>query len=348
MCSTRGQIYIYKRLMASLNMKLKERMRDDGILLFDGAMGTELQKYNPAASDYPDGKNGFNDGLCITHPEWVQSVHRSYLEAGADCITTNTFGSNVMKLDEYGLGNDTEKINEDAAGLARGVVDSFDSKKYVIGSMGPSGYLPSIEHKPEEDVSLDTVEDAFYRQAVGLVRGGVDGLVLETSVDLLELKTIIRAARRVDNSIPIIANITLAQSGCMLLGTPVEVVYTTVCNMGIDVFGINCSTGPLEMEDCIRWLNDADNADHPILVVPNAGIPDMDKNNGEYPLQAAEMSEIFADMLRKYSNIRVVGGCCGTTPEHIRMLRSVIDRHEQQTVSVPAMKKVPASFKDMP
>ena len=295
------------------------------MLLFDGAMGTELQKYEPGASDYPDGKTGFNDGLCITHPEWVQSVHRSYLEAGADCITTNTFGSNTIKLDEYGRGDNTEKINEDAARLAREVADSFSGpQRYVVGSMGPTGYLPSIMHKPEEEVSLDVVEDAFYRQAVGLIRGGVDGLVLETSVDLLELRTAIRAARRADGNIPIMANITLAQAGRMLLGTPIEAAYTSISGMGIDVFGINCSTGPLEMEDCIRWL-DA-NADRPVLVVPNAGIPDIsEEDGGEYPLQAAEMSEIFTDILRKYRGVRIVGGCCGTTPTHIAMLRAMID-----------------------
>lgn len=120
--------------------------------------------------------------------------------------------------------------------------------------------------------------------------------------------------------------------------TPVEAVYTTVSCMGIDAFGINCSTGPLEMEDCIRWLNDAGNSAHPILVVPNAGIPDMAKNNGEYPLQAAEMSEILADMLVKYPNIRVIGGCCGTTPEHMRMLRSVVNNHERRAVRVQAVR----------
>lgn len=119
---------------------------------------------------------------------------------------------------------------------------------------------------------------------------------------------------------------TLAQAGRMLLGTPVEVAYTTVCGMGIDVFGINCSTGPLEMEDSIRWLNDDGNVDRPILVVPNAGIPDIDKNGGEYPLQATEMLEIFAGFLRKYQNIRVIGGCCDTAPEYIRLLRELIDK----------------------
>ena len=149
-------------------MKLKERLQNGGVLLLDGAMGTELQKYGPGEADYPGDRAGFNDGLCITHPEWVQSIHRSYLEAGADCITTNTFGSNTMKLDEYGLGADTEKINENAAVLAREVADSFESGRYVVGSMGPTGYLPNIMHKPEEEVPLDAVEDAFYRRPPGL------------------------------------------------------------------------------------------------------------------------------------------------------------------------------------
>lgn len=319
-------------------MKLRERLHDGRILLLDGAMGTELQRHDPGESDYPGDKAGFNDGLCVTHPEWVQSVHRSYLEAGADCITTNTFGSNAIKLDEYGLGADTERINEGAARLAREVADSFKPEKYVVGSMGPTGYLPSIMHKPEEEIPLDAAEDAFYRQAAGLVRGGVDGLVIETSVDIVELKAAVRAARRVDKDIPVMANMTLAQAGRMLLGTPVEAAYNAVCGMGIDVFGINYSTGPLEMEDCIRWLDDPENADHPILVVPNAGIPDMGKNNGEYPLQAGEMSEIFADLLGKYPRIRVIGGCCGTTPEYIRMLRELIDNRAMAPAAEAAVR----------
>lgn len=305
-------------------MKLKKRLQAGGLLLLDGAMGTELQKHNPDASDYPGGRTGFSDGLCITHPEWVRDVHRSYLEAGADCLTTNTFGSNTMKLDEYGLGGDTEAINENAARLAREVADSFAGpERYVVGSMGPTGYLPSIEHRPGEEVPLDVVEDAFYRQAVGLIKGGADGLVLETSVDLVELKAAIRAARRAGKNLPVLANMTLAQAGRMLLGSPVEAAYAAVCNMGIDTFGLNCSTGPLEMEDCLRWLDD--NASLPVLAVPNAGIPDINTDGGAYPLQAAEMSGIFTDLLRRYPGIRVVGGCCGMTPDHIMMLRNVID-----------------------
>lgn len=306
--------------------KLRKHL-EDNILLLDGAMGTELKKYEPVAADYPDNHLEFNDGLCITHPEWVQSIYAQYLDAGCDCITTNTFGSNTIKLGEYGMSKDTEKINENSTRLAREMADIYADTtgrlRYVMGSMGPSGYLPSIVHDSNE-ISLDTLENAFYRQAQGLITGGgVDGIVLETSVDLLELKIMITAVKKVSDTVPIISNITLAQEGRMLLGTPTEAAYCTISAMGIDVFGINCSTGPREMQESIQWLDE--NSDHPILVVPNAGIPDVD-NDGVFPLQAAEMSEIFARLLRKHhKTIRIIGGCCGTTPTHIRMLRELVD-----------------------
>ena len=289
-------------------------------ILFDGAMGTELKKHNPTAADYPDNHLEFNDGLCLTHPEWVQSVYEQYLAAGADCLTTNTFGSNQIKLAEYGMQADTQRVNRNAVRLAREVADTH-TDKYVIGCMGPTGHLPSIQNKPEEEIALDVLEDAFYQQAVGLLSGGegADGIVIETTVDILELKIAIRAVRRVSADIPIFANITLAQGGRMLLGTSVDAAYVTVSQMGIDVFGINCSTGPAEMEDAIRWLDE--NARTPILVVPNAGIPDTD--NGKFPLQPVPMAATMSGLLTKYEKIRVIGGCCGTTPEHIRRLREI-------------------------
>ena len=302
---------------------LKEDLKNK-ILLFDGAMGTELQKLNPVESDFPGNRLGFNDGLNVTHPEWIKEVYRKYLEAGADCITTNTFGSNKIKLDEYGFGDKTTEFNRNAATLARDVADSFEDK-YVIGSIGPTGYIPSMIYPPEEERSLDDIENAFYLQVLGLIEGGVDGLVLETSQDILELKTAISAIKRTRTDVPILANITLGQASKMLFGTPTEAAYVTVSGMGIDVFGLNCSTGPEEMISSIQWLDE--NGDHPILVVPNAGIPEMD-NSGEYPLQPADMAGIMSGMMKKYHNIRIIGGCCGTTPEHIRSLRMVIDAHQ--------------------
>ena len=299
---------------------LKDDLKNK-ILLFDGAMGTELQKFDPQESDFPGNKYGFNDGLNVTHPEWILQIYRNYLEAGADCITTNTFGSNRIKLDEYGLGDKTTEFNKNAAMLARKAADSFEGK-YVIGSIGPTGYIPSMVYPPDEERSLDSIEDAFYLQALGLIEGGVDGLVLETSQDILELKIAISAIKRTGTGVPILANITLGQANKMLFGTPTEAAYVTISDMGIDAFGLNCSTGPEEMTSSIQWLDE--NSRHPILMVPNAGIPEMD-NSGVYPMTPDNMACIMRDMVKKYRNIRIIGGCCGTTPEHIRSLRTVID-----------------------
>lgn len=303
-------------------MRLKERLANKQILLFDGGMGTELQKYNPTESDFPKNKQGFSDGLNYTHPEWIKSIYKKYLEAGADCITTNTFGSNKIKLDEHGYGDKTTEFNQNAAMLARETADLFEDR-YVIGSIGPTGYLPSIMNPPAEERSLDEIEEAFYLQILGLLKGGVDGLVLETGQDILELKMAISAIKRTGTKVPILANITLGQANNMLLGTPTESAYATLSGMGIDTFGLNCSTGPKEMINSIQWLDE--NSDHPIMTSPNAGIPDMD-NAGEYPMQPDEMAEIVAEMIKKYKKIKIVGGCCGTTPTHIRALRKVIDR----------------------
>ena len=294
------------------------------ILLFDGSMGTELQKYNPTKNDFPKNKQGFSDGLNITHPKWIQEIYHNYLKAGADCITTNTFGSNKIKLDEYGFGDQTVEINRNAAMLARKSADIFSDDKYVIGSIGPTGYLPSMKYSPEEQRSLDDVQNAFYLQVKGLVEGGVDGLILETGQDILEMKLALAAIKQVGGTddMPVIASITFGMANKMLFGTQVDAAYVTLSGMGIDVFGINCSTGPEEMISSIQWLDE--NGDHPILVMPNAGIPDMDKS-GEYPLKPVQMADVMSGMVRKCHNIRVIGGCCGTTPEHIRHLRTVID-----------------------
>ena len=306
-------------------------LRDDlknKILLFDGAMATELQKHDPAKNDFPNDRYGFNDGLNITHPEWVVKIYHDYLKAGADCITTNTFGSNLIKLDEYGFGNRTVELNRNAALLARRALEPFKNEdRYVMGCIGPTGYMPSMERDPEYERSNESMEDAFHQQAAGLIEGGVDGIVLETSMDVLELKTAINAIKRTGTDIPIIANITLGQADNMLLGTPVDAAYTTISPLGIDAFGLNCSTGPEEMINSIRWLND--NSEHPISVVPNAGIPDMN-SPGLFPMTPENMADIMSTLLSKYHNIRIIGGCCGTTPEHIRQLRNVIDKHVGQ------------------
>lgn len=300
------------------------------ILLFDGAMGTEIQKLKPKPDDFPNSKDGFNDGLVLSRPEWIENIHRSYLNAGSDCIETNTFGSNQIKLQEYGFGEQTVSINKAAAELANSVVNEFaNGKKFVVGSMGPTGYLPSSNDPDLGNVPLNIIIDAFDMQAQGLLLGGVDVILIETSQDILEVKLAIigsfNAMEKTGKKVPIIANVTLDKYGKMLLGTNVQSAYTTVSDMGISVFGLNCSTGPVEMESSIRWLDEQNEL--PILVMPNAGMPINEGGNAVYKMTSKDMSHHLGDFLYKYKRVRMIGGCCGTTPAHIRELRDALESY---------------------
>lgn len=297
------------------------------ILLFDGAMGTEIQKLKPKAEDFPNNKDGFNDGLLLSKPEWIKNIHRSYLEAGSDCIETNTFGSNQIKLQEYGFGEQTVSINKLAGELARSVIKEFgNGEKFVVGSMGPTGYLPSSNDPDLGNVPLNTIIEAFELQAQGLIQGGVDVLLIETSQDILEVKLAItgsfNAMEKIGKKVPIISNVTLDKYGKMLLGTNIQSAYTTVSDMGVSVFGLNCSTGPVEMESSIRWLDEQNEL--PILVMPNAGMPINEGGNAVYKMTSKDMSHHLGEFLQKYKKVRMIGGCCGTTPEHIRELKSTL------------------------
>jgi len=300
------------------------------ILLFDGAMGTEIQKLNPQIEDFPNKKDGFNDGLILSRPEWIRQIHRNYLKAGADCIETNTFGSNKFKLEEYGYGEKTVDFNKAAAELARGVCNEFEfgeKQRYVIGSMGPSGYLPSSNDPDLGQKSLDDIVQAFGLQAEGLILGGVDALLIETSQDILEVKLAIEACHKsmleVDRKIPIIANVTLDQYGKMLLGTTIQAAYTTVSDMDIDIFGLNCSTGPDEMTPSIRWLSEQEEL--PILVMPNAGMPQNVNGRAVYKMTPTQIATKLGEFIHEFKYVRILGGCCGTNPEHITELRNLLD-----------------------
>lgn len=301
------------------------------ILLFDGAMGTEIQKHDPKPEDFPNNQDGFNDGLVITHPEWIKEIHRNYLNAGADCIETNSFGSNKIKLDEYGFGEQTVEFNKKIAQLAVEVCSEYsDRPRFVIGSMGPSGYLPSSNDPDLGQKPLSEIKEAFELQSEGLILGGVDALLIETSQDILEVKLAIEAChdamKKTGKKIPIIANTTLDQYGKMLLGTNIQAAYTTVSDMGIDVFGLNCSTGPSEMTPSVRWLDEQNELN--ILVVPNAGMPENQGGHAVYKMTPEKMGEVLGDFLKQYKKVRIIGGCCGTNPQHIAALRKVIDEKD--------------------
>jgi 5-methyltetrahydrofolate--homocysteine methyltransferase len=307
-------------------LTLTEAIREH-VILFDGGMGTEIQKLNPQPDDFPGKNDGFNDGLNITKPDWIKKIHRDYLIAGADCIETNSFGSNLFKLKEYGYGDKAVEINQRAAELAREVCNEFEDRyRYVIGSIGPTGFLPSSEDQDLGKVTPQQIIEGFMPQSEGLLLGGVDSLLIETSQDILEVKLAIEAChmamQKVGRKVPLIGNVTLDRYGNMLLGTNVQAAYTTVCDMGIDIFGLNCSTGPEEMLSSIRWLDEQHGL--PILVVPNAGMPQNVAGKAVYKMTPEEMASKMRGFVKQFTRIRIIGGCCGTTPMHIHKLREML------------------------
>jgi len=322
---------VIRRFVIAMPHSLLEEL-NTRIILFDGAMGTEIQKLFPRPEDFPDNKEGFNDGLNLTRPEWIKTIHRQYLASGADCIETNTFGSNLYKLQEYGYGEHTVDFNIKAVQLAREVCNEFrDKPRYVIGTMGPSGFLPSSNDPDLGSKTPDQIKDCYVPQSEGLIKGKVDAILIETSQDILELKMAIEACHEaMDNlsvEVPIIANITLDQYGKMLLGTPVQAAYTTVSNMGIDVFGLNCSTGPSEMVPSVRWLNEQE--DLPILVMPNAGMPQNEGGKAIYMMTPIDMAQKLEHIVTSFAQVRIIGGCCGTDANHIHELQTMLEKHRK-------------------
>ncbi len=295
------------------------------IVVFDGAMGTSLQKMNLTAQQFGGEKYiGCNDYLVLSYPNAVEEVHRSFLEAGVDVIETCTFRANRITMAEYGLQDRVEEINIAAAQLARKIADKYstvDAPRLVAGSIGPSGKLPSMEDPQLSDVSFDDLKNVFFEQAKALIEGGVDLLLIETSQDILEVKAVIHgiqeAFEETGKYLPIQAQVTLDTSGRMLLGTDISAVLAILDGMNVDVIGLNCSTGPEHMREPIRILGE--NSTLPISCIPNAGLPLNVDGQAVYPLEP----EPFADMLTEFAlkdRVRVVGGCCGTTPEHLRKL----------------------------
>jgi 5-methyltetrahydrofolate--homocysteine methyltransferase len=313
------------------------------VLVFDGAMGTSLQVQNLTAEHFGGEQyNGCNDYLVISHPEAVEKVHRSFLEVGVDVLETDTFRSNRLTMAEYGLRDRVVEINMAAAQLARRLADEYsildirdsnleyrtpniDSRishpRFVAGSIGPSGKLPSANDPELSNVSFDELADVFREQAVGLIRGGVDLLLIETSQDILEVKAAItgihKAFYETQVYLPIQAQVTLDTTGRMLLGTDVNAALAILEGMGIDVIGLNCSTGPEHMREPIRILGE--NSMLPVSCIPNAGLPLNVDGQAVYPLEPEPFANDLYEFVTKY-NVSVVGGCCGTTPAHLKLL----------------------------
>ncbi len=296
------------------------------VLIYDGAMGTSLQKMNLTAEQFGGEKlNGCNDFLVISHPQAVEEVHRAFLEVGVDVIETDTFRANRITLGEYGLGDRVIEINQAAASLARRLADEYAAStgqpRFVAGSIGPSGKLPSAEDPSLSNITYDELADVFREQAVGLIRGNADVLLIETSQDILEVKAAIsgleQAFEETGSWLPIQAQITLDTTGRMLLGTDATAALTILEDLPIDVIGLNCSTGPEHMREPIRLLGEQ--SPLPVSCIPNAGLPLNVDGQAVYPLEPEPFAEALLEFVEK-NGINIVGGCCGTTPEHLKRL----------------------------
>ena len=295
-------------------------------------MGTMLQAVGDLSltDDFLD-LEGCNEILNVTRPDVVAAVHRAYFEAGADAVETNTFGTNLAALAEYDIVDRLEELAEAAARIAREVADEFSTPerpRFVLGSIGPGTKLPTLGH-----VTFAAVRDAYQRQVAAMIRGGIDGVQIETCQDLLQAKAAViaskRAAAEAGVELPILVNVTVETTGTMLLGSEIGAALTTLEALGVDCIGLNCATGPAEMGEHLRHLSRR--ARIAIGAMPNAGLPELTADGARYPLGP----EGLADALEGYVDtlgLAVIGGCCGTTPEHIRLLaerfggREVVDR----------------------
>lgn len=312
---------------------LKER-----ILVFDGAMGTSIQQLRLGEADFGGpGLDGCNDHLVLSRPDAIEQIHASFFDVGCDVIETNTFRANRLTMREYGLDDRIIELNRAAAALGRRVADRFATAgrpRFVAGSIGPSGFLPSTSDPTLGNIGFEELASVFAEQARGLVEGGVDVLLVETSQDILEVRAQIVGIRRFlresGASVPIQAQVTLDTSERMLLGTDIAAALAVLDAMRADVVGLNCSTGPEHMRQPVRYL--CQHSRVPVSVIPNAGIPHNEGGEAVYPLKPEALARAHDEFVTRIG-VSIVGGCCGTTPEHLRL---VVERvHGKQPLRRP-------------
>lgn len=292
------------------------------VVVADGAMGTMLQAQDPTLEDF-QGLEGCNEILNLTRPDIVRSVHEAYFAVGVDCVETNTFGANHAAMAEYEIADRVHELSEAGARIARETADRFAADdgrpRWVLGSIGPGTKLPTLGH-----VAYATLRDAYQRNAEGLITGGADALLVETTQDLLQTKAAVLGARRgldaLGLDVPVIVSVTVETTGTMLLGSEIGAALTALEPLGIDMIGLNCATGPAEMSEHLRYL--ARHSRIPLSCMPNAGLPVLGKDGAVYPLTAPELADAQENFVREYG-LSLVGGCCGTTPQH---LREVVER----------------------
>src|SRR4051794_6542698 len=285
------------------------------VLVADGAMGTMLQAANPSMEDF-QGHEGCNEVLNVTRPDVVRSVHDAYLAVGVDAVETNTFGANLGNLGEYDIPERIGELALAGARIAREAADAWstaDQTRFVLGSVGPGTKLPSLGHAP-----YAALRDAYQEQVAGMVEGGVDAVLIETAQDLLQAKAAVvgakRAMRDAGADLPVMVQVTVETTGTMLLGSEIGAALTALEPLGIDAIGLNCATGPTEMSEHLRHLSK--HARVPVTAMPNAGLPQLSKDGAYYPLTPDELARAHEQFTAQFG-LSLVGGCCGTTPEHL-------------------------------
>jgi len=294
----------------------------DRVLVCDGAMGTAIHAWDLDVDRDYEGLEGCSEILSVTRPDVIEAIHAGFLDAGCDAIETNAFGANALVLAEYDCPERDIELAQAAAELARKVADAYSTPerpRFVFGNLGPTTKLPSLLH-----VDFDTMADSYRRQTLGLLEGGVDALIIETCQDILQAKCALAgiddACTEFGSRPPVIVQVTMETTGAMLMGTELPAAFAAIWGYDVQVFGLNCATGPQQMEDHVRWLSA--NCPLPISIMPNAGLPQMVKGEAHFPLQPHELAEWHARFVTDYG-VALVGGCCGTTAEH---LRQVVER----------------------
>jgi 5-methyltetrahydrofolate--homocysteine methyltransferase len=293
------------------------------VVVFDGGMGATLEQFDLTQEDYGGLAGKCHEALVLNRPDVIQGVHESMLEAGAEVLETDTFQGSRLKLEEWGLAEHTLEINRKAAEIARAAAGDH---RFVAGSIGPTGHLPASDDPTLGKITFRELVEIFTEQARGLVEGGADLIIIETAQDILEVKAAVFGAREAfkltGRTLPIQTSVSLLPNGGkMLLGTDIQAVLTTLTSLDVDVIGLNCSTGPEDMRDAIRYLGE--NSPLPIHCIPNAGLP-LQGPDGEtiFPEEPDPLANTLQEFVEHYG-ISIVGGCCGTTPDHIR---AIVDR----------------------
>src|SRR3954447_24699517 len=306
------------------------RMRDyleaikSRVVVFDGGMGATLEQFDLTQADYGGLEGKCHEALVLHRPDVIENLHASMVEAGAEVVETDTFQGSRLKLEEWGLGEHTLEINQRAAEIARKAVGA---DRFVAGSIGPTGHLPASDDPTLGRISFRELVGVFAEQSEGLLRGGADLIIIETAQDILEVKAAVFGAREafatVGRTVPIQTSVSLLPNGGkMLLGTDISAVLATLEALKVDVIGLNCSTGPEDMRDAIRFLGE--HASVPIHCIPNAGLPHQGpKGETIFPERREPLAATLAEFVERYG-VNIVGGCCGTTPDHIRAIADAV------------------------